>query len=234
MTLTVNNIIDASRSRLDETNAAQWTNTELKRWLNEGARDLARRTRHLRDTDTFTTTAGTAEYTIPADVLEIEQVYYAPGDGRQIPLVPRAFEGMNAVWGQNQATGGQPAMYTLWGTPPNLKIRLFPVPDTSSKTVTTYVVRLPASITENDASDTTALEWPLAWVDLLKDYVEYCALRKDRDPTWQEAYSLYNQRVDDMIVNSEYMNVPREVIADPMVAGGVVPRWIADPSWGGW
>lgn len=235
MTLTVNQVVASVRSRLDEVTTATWTDTEIKRWTNEALRDLARRTKHLRDTTTVTTTAGQAEYTVPANVIEIDLVYYAPGDGRQIPLMHQAFQGMNALWGQNMdRSGGDPQVWTQWGTPPLLKLRLYPTPPASSKTVTLYVVRLPASITEDDASNTTALDFPLAWVDLVKDYAEYCALRKDRDQRWKESFDLYNSRVDDMLQVSDYTNQPMEMIADPMVSAGVVPRWLADPNWGAW
>lgn len=232
MTLTVNQMIDGIRSRLDEPAAAQWSNVELKRWINEGLRDLGRRTKHFRDTRTFTTVAGQAAYTLAGEILEVELVYFGTSDGRQIPLVARAFEGMNNVWGQHQGTGGQPAMYTMWGVPPNLRMHLYPVPDQSSRVVTMYVVRLPNGILEIEGPDGSPMDVPPAWVDLLKDYAEFCALRKDRKPYWQESFQLYNQRVDDLIVNSDYMDNPREMIADPLVAGGVVPRWIADPGWG--
>jgi hypothetical protein len=235
MAITVNNIVTAVRDRLDEATAGQWTNTQIKRWLNEALRDLARKTKHIKSTTTFTTTAGVAEYTAATNIIEIEHAYYAPGDGRQIPLIPRAWDGMNNIWGQQQnQSGGDPMMWTTWGVPPALKVRLYPVPSESSKTVTLYVTRLATAVTEDESSDTTTVDFPEAWVDLTKDFIEYCALRKDRDPRWQEAFQFYAQRVDDLIVNSDYMNAPMEMIADPLVAGGVVPRWLADASWGDW
>lgn len=233
--LTVNQVITAVRDRLDEATAGQWTDTQLKRWLNEALRDLARKTKHIKDTTTFATVAGQAEYTAASNIIEIEHAFYAPGDGRQCGLIPRAFEGMNNIWGaqQNQA-GGDPAMFTTWGVPPLLKVRLYPVPPTSAKTVTLYVTRLCTVITENETLDNAVIDFPEAWVDLTKDFVEYCALRKDRDPRWQESFQFYSQRVDDLVVNSDYMNAPMEMIADPLVSGGVVPRWLADSSWGSW
>ncbi len=233
--LTVNQIVTAVRDRLDEATAGQWTNTQLKRWLNEALRDLARKTKHIKDTTTFLTVAGQAEYTAAANIIEIEHAYYAPGDGRQCGLIPRAFDGMNNIWGQQQnQQGGDPMMFTTWGVPPTLKIRLYPVPPLVNKTVTLYVTRLATTIVEDEASDATAVDFPEAWVDLTKDYVEYCALRKDRDPRWQEAFQFYATRVMDLVDNSDYMNAPMEMLADPLVAGGVVPRWLADSSWGGW
>ncbi len=233
MPLTVNEIITACRDRLDEATAAQWTDTQLKRWLNEALRDATRKTKHLSDTTTFNTTAGVAEYTVASNVIEIEQCYYAPGDGRQIPLIARSFEGMNNVWGQYQnQQSGDPYLWTTWGVPPTLKVRLFPVPSASAKVVTLYVKRLPATITEDASINNTAVDFPDAWCDILKDYVEAMALRKDRDPRWQEAWQVYAQNVDQLLTNSDYTNTPGEMIADPLVRGGMVPRWIADSGYG--
>jgi hypothetical protein len=226
MTLTVANVIAAVRDRLDEPTAAQWDDIELKRWMNEAGRDIARRTKHIKDTTTLTTTANVAEYVVPANVIEIEDVYFAPGDGRQIQLSMRAFEGMGQVWGsQMDRGGGWPAMVTWWGTPPQLKIRLYPVPGESGRTITLYVSRLPATITETNDVDDTACDLPLAWVDLLKDYIEYRALRKDRNPAWQESFSIYNTNIDQMVRSDEYANVQREMILDPRVRGGYVQSW---------
>lgn len=232
MSMTVKNIIDAVRERLDEVQASQWTDLSLKRWLNEGLRDLGRKTKHIKDTTTFTTVAGQAEYTLAAGILEVEMAFYATGDGRQVNLTARSFAGMNAVWGQyRDQAGGDPAMFTLWGVPPNLKFRLFPAPGSSGKTVTVYVSRLPATITEDNTIDLTVVDLPDAWVDLMKDYVEYCAKRKDGNPAWQEAQGLYNQHLDDMIVGSDYSNTSEDMIADPLMAGGVAPRWLVDTGW---
>lgn len=235
MTQTQAQIVVAIRDRLDETVAGSWTDAQLRRWINEGARDMARRTRHLKDTTTIATVAGTGEYTVDADVLEVEQAYYAPGDARQVPLIPRAWEGMNAVWGQyRDQQGGDPAMFTTWGFSPNLKLRLFPVPGSSSKTVTLYVSRLPTDLATDGSASATAVDFPDAWIDALYDFATYQALFKDRDPRWSEAKQMYEQRVDEMTVNGEYMNVAMEMVADPLVVGGTLPRWLVDPGYGNW
>lgn len=234
MTQTQLAVRTAIRDRLDEATAGQWGDAQLNRWINEGARELARRTRQLYDTATFTTTAGTAEYTAAANTLEIHQAYYAPGDGRQVPLIARAWEGMNNVWGQyRDQSGGDPAMFTVWGFSPNMKVRLFPVPPTSSKTVTLYVSRLPTDLATTGA-DSTVVDFPDAWIDCLYDFVAYQALLKDRDDRWKDYKGMFEQRADDMTMQADVLSVASEMIADPMVAGGVVPRWLVDPGYGNW
>lgn len=223
----------AIRDRLDEATAGQWGDAQLNRWINEGARELARRTRQLTDTTTFTTTAGTAEYTVDADVLEIFQAYYAPGDGRQVPMIARAWDGMNNVWGQYQnQTGGDPVMFTVWGFSPNMKIRLYPAPAESSKTVTLLVSRLPADLATDNTANASNVDFPDAWIDCLYDFVTYQALLKDRDDRWQAYKSLFEQRADEMAMQADVLAVTNEMIADPLVSGGMVPRWLVDPNYG--
>lgn len=235
MTQTQATVVTAIRDRLGEPTAGQWSDAQLRRWINEGARDMARRTRQLEDTTTISTVAGTGEYTLPATVLEVRGAYYAPGDGRQVPLIARAWEGMNNVWGQyRDQEGGDPAMFTTWGFAPALKVRLYPVPGTSSKTVTLYIARLPVDLTTDGTDTNDAVDFPDAWIDGLYDFATYQALFKDRDPRWKEAKEMYEQRVDDMMTHEGAMSIGREVVADPLIVGGVAPRWLVDPSYGNW
>lgn len=224
-------VIAQVRDALDETSPAQWQDVQLRRWINRGLVDIARVTRHIRDRATISTVSGTAEYTVAANVLEIESAYFLPGDGRYIPLTARQWEAMDAVWGtQQNQTGGYPELFTVWGYSPNLKLRLYPAPSTTgTNNVSLMVVRTPTLLSETGAQDSTALDMPEAWTDALVHYCEYCALRKDRDPRWQEAYTLYQEVRDQLVVMGDYLNAPREIIMDPYA--GPVDRWIADPNW---
>lgn len=228
-------VLTAVRDRLDEAAAGQWSDPQIRRWINEGAREMARRTFRLLDTTTISTVAGTGEYTLPSTTLRVFNAYYAPGDGRQVPLIARAWEGMNNVWGQyRDQQSGDPAMFTTWGFSPNLKLRLYPVPGTSSKTVTVYIARLPVDLATDGSAAASNVDFPDAWIDGIYDFATYQALFNDRDDRWKDMKALFEQRLDDMIVNGDDMAAVQDMVADPMVAGGVVPRWLVDPSWGNW
>lgn len=224
MATLISEVVAQVRDLLDETTPAQWLSTSLHRWINDALLDMARVTRHIRDRTTFLTVIGQAEYTIPENVLEIEHAYYLPGDGRYIPLAARQYEGMDAVWGHQQnQQGGDPAMYTLWGASPLLKLRLYPVPS-AVNTVSLMVIRYPVLLTPAGAENVT-IDWPDAWLEAIVQFVEYKALRKDRDPRWQEAYARYQEIRDQMTVMGDYLNVNREMLIDPYV--GRVPAWLA-------
>lgn len=227
MATTVATAVTALRERLDETTAAQWTDVQIRRWLNEAIRDVARRTRHYRDTDTIAVTADDGEYTVDSDVIHIYHAYFTPdGDSRMIPLDARAFEAMDSIWwDQQNQSGGYPAIWTTYGHSPSLVIKLFPVPSVDG-TLTLHVSRLPAAL--DITSGTGNVDAPEAWLEVAYDYAEYMALRKDRDPRWQESFQMYEQKIQNMIEQQEYQNAPGEFV---WAGGGMYPSWLVDPSW---
>lgn len=225
--ISVTEMLGRVRDMLDEPTAAQWSDISLRRWINDGMKDIARTTRHMRDRAVLTMTANVPEYTVPENVLEIEMAYYLPGDGRYIPLQARQFESMDLIWGQQQnQSGGWPILYTVWGYSPSLKLRLYPVPQVNGHTVSLMVVRYPALIPIDGSADSSNIDFPEAWLDALVAYTEYRALRKDHDPRATDARTEYSEIRDQLTVMGDYLNAPREMMMDPYA--GPVPRWLSD------
>ena len=230
MSYTCIELLSRIRDNLDEQTPGQWSQLQLRRFINDALDDLSRSTKHLKDAKTITTIAGTAEYSVTKDVLMIMHAYWVTTDGRYLPLVPVQYEGADQVWGQYQTQQStEPFLFTTWGYSPNLKLRLYPVPSTSN-TVSLRVVRLATHVDVNGLDGDTTVDCPEAWIDALTYYAEFRALRKDRDPRWQEAYQLYTS-IRDNLADEDYLNANREIVYDPATIGGV-PRWIADPRWG--
>jgi hypothetical protein len=215
-------IIARVRSRLDEPVERFWKDIELLGWLNEAMRDAGRYTRHIRDTKQVAVMSGLSEYTLPDDVIEVENAYFLPGDGRQIPLSGQSFDNLDASWGswQNMQVG-EPQTFALWGTPPALKMKLYPSPSQAG-TVSMLVVRMP----QNVVSTVSAVDWPPAWLDVLEDYMEMAALRKARDPRWQEAFTMYTQKRDMLDTNGDYDTNPQTFVFDGYA--GILPRWLVE------
>lgn len=200
MTKTQSQLMTDARSRLDEPTEAQWLDTELRRWINEGARELQRKTETLQTITSISTVASQQQYTAPTGVIRIYRVEFLDTSNSVYPLEYRDFNTMDGVWWSSQLTvTGRPMLYTIWGFAPTLKIILYPLPDSSSTSIKVYYYRYPVQLAETTAADAAAIvECPEGWEDIIVDYVEYKALRKDRDPRWQEAKALFDQRTTEM------------------------------------
>ena len=218
------------RDMLDEQTAAQWTDLQLRRWLNDGVADLARSTRFYEQSTDVTVLTGTAIATLPSDVMEIQHVYWisTTDSTRTKPLIAQHFESMDAVWGQwqNDRTG-EPYTFAPRGLAPNLKVHLYPIPSEDG-TLRVFYVGLPTAINEGGSDDSNTCAVPDGWVDILVHYIEYRSLRKDRDPRWQEALAIYNEQRD-TLAEHDSLAVAREIVMDPWA--GAVPRFIADPDY---
>lgn len=222
------------RDRLDEPSERQWTDRQLRSWANEGMKDIARRSGNLRDTVNVAVTAGNPEYTVAANVLNIHQAYYVPtGDTRRVPLAPRQYSAMENVWlsDRDSATASTPSFFTVWGFSPLLKLRIWPNP-TVGGVCQLFVDRLPVELDLAGASEAaTNVDLPEGWVDLVIDYVEFTAQRKDRDPRWQEAKALYEQKLGDLMASTDGILANQEIVFDSR--GNNLPAWlVGGDDWG--
>lgn len=225
MTVTRAAARQALRERLgdagpDASNA--YRDAELNRWLNEGCRDVARQAEILQTTTDVDVTAGDAQYDMPADMVRCTRVdFIADSEGRSRTLEYKAFHNANAVTWVNDSEG-MPALYTVWGTPGSAKLIMYPTPAYTG-TVSIHYYRLPAEPT----SDTDLLDLPVGWEDTAYLYAEYLALRRDRDPRWQEALQLYKDTLGAMYdLTRQHSDQATEVtgLMDP----SGLPSWLTD------
>lgn len=107
------------RARLDESTEHMWLDSQLRSWINDGARDIARKTETLLDRQDITAVVGTQEYTMPTDTIRVHRVEWHPdGDDNIYPLEYRDFQSADNVWWTSQIqTEGTPVIFTLWGFP---------------------------------------------------------------------------------------------------------------------
>lgn len=222
-------IITRVRDMLDEATARQWTDAQLRTWMNDGANEIARVTRVLETYSDVAVLAAAQTAALPAAVLEIQHCYWKnTGETQLTPLVPYYYEAMDPIWGswQNETTG-DPVAFAPRGISPNLTVHLYPIPSQAG-TLRVFYSNLPTAIATDTSADSSTSPIPEGWVDLLVNYVEYRALRKDRDPRWQEAKALFNEALEQL---AEYsvMSIAREMVHDPLVGGQ--PRWLVDPDW---
>lgn len=226
---TVNDILLKIRDDLDELTTgagAQWSDTQLKRWMNQARNDLATVTKLFESTVDVAVTAGVAEVTVPATVIEINHVYFLPtGDTRAIPLDATHFEAGDQVWGSWQnIRQGDPAMFAPWGYSPNLKLRLYPVPSRAGN-IRIYHAKQPAAIVEDNATNNTTYDMPDFYVEAVIFYVIERALRRDRNQDWQVFAVKYQEKRAE-IAGHQHTSHAREIVHDYWSGG--VPRHLSD------
>ncbi len=224
------------RRRLDEAAARFWEDDDLDDWINEGTRDLARRAEVLQTTSTINSVVDQQQYALPTNVLRVHRVEWSrtgtfDSTSQITALEFRPFNSMDSVWWSAQtSTTGDPYWYTMWGYPPALNLILYPVPDVSvSSGIKVYYYRSPTAATaDGDTVDVLG-----GWDDLIVDYCEFSALRKDADPRWQEAKALFEEKTQHLIETSRHWTDQAGTFTG--AGGGMVPQWIWDDSYGyGW
>ncbi len=219
---TLTNVRDA----LDDTNTALHTDAQLTVWINEACRDIARRCEVLQTTADIVISAGVQQYTAPTDMVRIYRAeFMQTGETARQTLEYRDFNSMDEVWWAAQRqTSGRPGTYTMWGFPPAVMITLYPTPQTAG-TLTIFYYKYPTELSA--ASPSASLTIPMGWEDLIVDYAEYRALRKARDPRWQEAKSIYEEKLAQMYDQSRrWTDSGSQFVSG--YGGGHLPSWLVD------
>jgi len=178
----------AVRELLDEETPASYKDSYLDHLIHEGCVEIARSSEVLEHSATIDVVASTREYDLPTDMIRAHKVdFEVDNDGHHATLTHQDFHNANAVqWhGDNE---GMPTLYTMWGRPGAVKIILYPSPAYAG-TLTVHYYKLPTP----PADQNSTLEIPEGWENVVYLYVEYRALRRDRDPRWQEAKALFDE-----------------------------------------
>lgn len=220
MSVTLVTLRTRARAQLDETSARFWADSDLNIWINDACRDMARRAETIRSFNTsITAVAGTSKYTLPTNVIRLHRVEFAPtGQTDVYPLTLSNYQEMDAVWGAQQATQGQPQFAITWGYPPSLSMQVYPVPN-SGGTFNLYYYKVPTTL----AADSDVAEIPEGWDDAVVDYCVAEARRKDHDPTWAEAKAQYESKVQDMIdVTRQWHDQSQSI----QIGQSYLPRWL--------
>lgn len=220
MATLVNTRLDV-RAHLAEITPRMWTDAQLNVWINEGLRDIARRTETIQSLSTAVPViAGTATVTVPADALRLHRIEFVPtgaGQVYQVKLV--TLDELEQVFGITPNTQqGYPVYAAAWGFPPAVTLRLYPVPSQAG-TLNIYYYRLPAVV----AADGDVLEVLAGYEDLIVLYAEYVARRKDRDPSWQDAKALYEERVTYMVETTRQWH---DQAMSVTIGSHAVPAWL--------
>lgn len=220
MATTVTAAVAAMRRLLDEPTAAQWSDEDIRRWLNEGIRDIGRRTRLHTDTNTVSVTANDGEYTLDADILAIEHILWkASAESDKHLLEAKAFK---AVVPFINEVGSDPCFYSTYGHPPVLTLNLYPVPNRNG-TLYIYGPVLPSIDVSGGTGNMDVAE---GWLEAAYDYAAYMAHRKDKDvEAMQYSFAAYMDKIGGML---EVPNTDDAMGEFLFTGTSLVPRWISD------
>lgn len=82
-------LTEQTKQRVGVAGEAWFTNDHIRAWLNEGARDFARRTRCSSSIVTWSTVANQQEYSLPSDFYQVDTLYVSSTDR---PLTPTTID----------------------------------------------------------------------------------------------------------------------------------------------
>lgn len=225
-TMTLGEAMSDLRDRLDEVSGREtsgvWSNIALRRCINAGIREVARRAECMEKTGTISVTAGTQTGALPTDLVRVRKAeWYTSSTGQRIPLEYRQRENLDRIWGWSQVTQqGNPEFWTVDGYPGGSvhNIVLFPTPS-STGTVKVFYYYLPTNLATDGSADATSISLPYGWEDVALDYAEYRAFRMARDVTLaQGALGRFTENLGAIVAasNQNYVaDQPSQVIYDP-------------------
>lgn len=182
--LTVSDIFTRVQRSFGDEAAVQVTEADVIRWINDAQREVAMQHEGMLVKEgTLSTTAGTAEYTLPTDLFVLNSVGYK--DGATESFYPLRFLPLTAMneyaggWDGNDYSAGYPQVYTK---DENNKIILFPRPDkTLTDNIKLVYSRYPVDLT----TSSDAIDLPFYY----HSYVEHFCMMKayEMDEDWESA-----------------------------------------------
>lgn len=194
------------RQRIDETNAAYWTDPTLDFWIAEACRDIARRTECLESVKVIPTVTEQIQYPAPDDAIRIHRIEYRDSGGSVYPLEFRPIDGMDNIWYTFRTASGVPAFWSWWGYPmvnETSQLYIYPSPsETLGEGLWVFYYRLPRKAEADD----DPVDVPSGWEDLVALYCEYTARRKENSPQWRDAFDLYEGRIENLMGASRHFS----------------------------
>lgn len=228
---TLAELIRDTRSHVDESVAAMWTDEELARWVWEAARDIARRTEWNKKTRYIDTVANQQTYKLPDDWFRIHRIEYRQSAGYSYALEFQEFMNMDDIWLSSREVSGNPTWWSLWGDDKgDEQLYIYPRPSTAiTQGLLMYYYAVPKKLNTNDFNAT--VEVPAGWQDLVPLYVEVLCRRKEaRDSRWQEAQLLYEARLNEFMKVSRHPTDQENFVSQSSPSG--IPGWLYND--GGW
>ena len=216
MTYTLAQAETQVRSLLDEASPQFWSSAEIQSWINQGCQDVARRAETLWQEVIINVTPLVQNYPFPIDFLNVHRAEFQLSNTDQtFNLEYRGINQMDEIWGiLHSLPSAWPQYFTIRGNSVlGFYLMLYPSPG-SQGSLTVYYYRQAIVVTSAQNIDVQP-----GWEDIVFDYAVYKAKRKAEDPTWQEAFQLYNGNLAQMIDKTRNMTDQGEQITSG------IPQW---------
>lgn len=189
--MTPNDIMQAARDVTNITDTSYITNAMMRRWLNDALQIASHEAKIVENKDTtLTTTADTADYTIPSNIFSLKWVEV---NGEPVDLIN--FEEKELVQIDSvTVTSGKPRWALHWGR----TITFVPAPDTTGQTITIYSYKTHPEIVSADDASTTIILAESAFHSYFVDYVAYRMTLKEgtgRHIPFQQLWELNLERM---------------------------------------
>lgn len=206
------------RALVDEITQAFWTDDQLTSWINQGCEDVASRAETNWNEVDINVTAGVQTYAFPTDFLNAHRAQFTIGGTNQgsqqtLNLTYRRMNAMDENWGILQnLPNSWPNFFTIRGNRPRgVFLMLWPAPGAPGVlTVFYYRQAQPVTVASGDNIDMAP-----GWERIVFDYAVYKAFRASKDPTWQDAFKLYETNLQEMISKTrDYTDLPDVVTSE--------------------
>jgi hypothetical protein len=224
MATTVTNV----RAVLDDTSTTRpyWSSPDIRTWINDAVREIARQAESILVLRSdLVAVPNIAKYYLPSDVIRLHRIEFVPIGTTQTYIIElRTYDELDQIWGIYQGSpSSYPSYGVVWGTPGNFIIQFYPVPSQSG-IFNLYYYGMPVNLTTDGTNDTTSLQIPGGWDDLVVNYVEYRARRKAKDPTWQEAKALFDEGIQHLVDVTRLAHDNQRYMQQSVTSG--VPGWL--------
>lgn len=227
------------RYLIDEPTPAFWTNVELTDYINEGCKDVARRAETKLTTYKITlpkTTIPKQNFTLPTDTYRIHRVEFYPLTTRTTLSYTLEFRGlmeMDQIWGINrQWPASYPLYYTLWKSPPHLRMITYPVSQTPGHFLIYYYQHITTAVwTTTKHGTTTTIDILAGYEDIVFDYAAYRALRKDNNPMWRTHQAVYEAKLTALVNRTRTFQDQGNFFSTGQAS---LPAWLISDDMGNW
>jgi len=202
--VTLSSALTTVRNLLDEPDNAStnfWSDSQLTNYLNLAQNQIQNRAEAIQVIATPTVSSGQQNVTGPTDLFRIYRVEYVLQGTNQIyPLEFRGYNEMDAEWGIYQNfQAAYPYYYTLWQTPPQTLIRMYPIPASAGNLNVFYYRNTVDMVNPGDTMDVMP-----GWEMVAFDFAVYLAYRQDNDARWTNAFQAFEDGLAQMIDHTRH------------------------------